>query len=64
LSWEELPEKRRFLYSPSNAELEAFRKFVLARWALHGYPRQIIEGGKLVEPLGPEETPHDGMNND
>jgi hypothetical protein len=32
--------------------------------ALHNFPRQIVEGGRLVESLKSEETQHDGMNND
>jgi hypothetical protein len=64
LSWGELSEKRRFLYNPSNTELEAIRKLDLALWALHGFPRRIVEAGGFVKSLSPKETPHDGMNND
>ena len=60
-----LPENRTFLYSPSNAELEAFRKFDLALWAFHGCPPLWnVEEGGLLKALGPAKTPHDGMNND
>ena len=48
----------------------AFYEEIHASWVLelafpasHGCPRRIVEAGGFVKSLSPEETPHDGMNN-
>jgi len=42
----------------------AVGKLDLALWAFHGCPPLgNVEEGGLLKSLSPEETPHDGMNN-